>query len=195
MARHPHKRSLEKRNRSPIDTSRFPGSSRRVGTAQSPVRSFADLVLRCVKLSDLRHHASMGDRYRTPDGWAVEVVGLSATPDRNDGECLKVTCYGFFVALVRTVAELEQWSALSDLEPETLIPRRWSGPACPGRGKRSRARSRPGLGTGDRLTDRRGRSRPANGRVERGYRCNETGVSDRLPCVNSGVLSCRREQR
>ncbi|HEY1621600.1 MAG TPA: hypothetical protein VGG25_28505 [Streptosporangiaceae bacterium] len=39
----------------------------------------------------------MGDRHRTPDGWAVEVVGLSATPDRNDGERLKVTYYGFFV--------------------------------------------------------------------------------------------------
>ena len=65
----------------------------------------------------------MGDRYRTPDGWAVEVVGLSATSDRNDGERLKVTYYGFFVAVVRTVAELEQWFALSDLEPETLISR------------------------------------------------------------------------
>ena len=40
----------------------------------------------------------MGDRYRTADGWAVEVVELSATPDRNDGERLKVTYCGFFVA-------------------------------------------------------------------------------------------------
>ena len=75
----------------------------------------------------------MGDRYRTPSGWAVEVVGLSAMPDRNDGECLKVTYCGFFVALVRTVAELEQWFVLSDLEPETLIPRRVSTPVCGGR--------------------------------------------------------------
>jgi hypothetical protein len=87
-------------------------------------RSFADLAVWCIKLSDLRHHASMGDRYRTQDGWAVEVVGLCATPDRSDGERLKVTYCGFFVALVRTVAELEQWFALSDLEPETLISRR-----------------------------------------------------------------------
>jgi len=64
----------------------------------------------------------MGDRYRTADGWAVEVVELSATPDRNDGERLKVTYCGFFVALVRTVAELERWFLLTDLEPETLIP-------------------------------------------------------------------------
>ena len=88
---------------------------------QSLDRSFADLAVWHTKLSDLRHHASMGDRYRTPDGWAVEVVGLSATPDRNDGERLKVTYCGFFVAVVRTVAELEQWFALSDLEPDTLI--------------------------------------------------------------------------
>ena len=40
---------------------------------------------------------------------AVEVVELSATPDRSDGERLKVTYCGFFVALVRTAAELEQW--------------------------------------------------------------------------------------
>jgi hypothetical protein len=117
----------------------------------------------------------MGDRYRTQDGWAVEVVGLCATPDRNDGERLKVTYYGFFVALVRTVAKLEQWFALSDLEPETLISRRertgWPGPVRPGRGKRSRGRSRTGPGTGDRLTDRRGRIRQRSGRVEHDYRC------------------------
>jgi hypothetical protein len=64
----------------------------------------------------------MGDRYRTADGWAVEVIGLSATPDRNDGERLKVTYCGFFtITLVRTVAELEQWFSLADLEPETLV--------------------------------------------------------------------------
>ena len=117
----------------------------------------------------------MGDRYRTPDGWAVEVVGLSATPDRNDGERLKVTYYGFFVALVRTVAELEQWFALSDLEPETLIPRRERAgrpvPLRQDRGKRSRGQRRAGPGTGGRLTDRRGRIRQRSGRVERGYRC------------------------
>jgi hypothetical protein len=61
----------------------------------------------------------MGDRHRTADGCAVEVVELSVTPDRNDGERLKVTYCGFFVALVRTVGELEQWFALTDLQPET----------------------------------------------------------------------------
>jgi|HubBroStandDraft_6_1064221.scaffolds.fasta_scaffold303585_2 hypothetical protein len=90
----------------------------------------------------------MGDRYRTADGWAVEVVELSATPDRNDGERLKVTYYGSFVAVVRTVAELEQWFALSDLEPETLIscPERagWPDPLRPGSG--SAAWAEAGLG-------------------------------------------------
>ncbi len=65
----------------------------------------------------------MGDRYRTADGWAVEVITLAATPDRNDGERLKVTYCGSFVALVRTAAELERWFSLTDLEPETLVPR------------------------------------------------------------------------
>lgn len=65
----------------------------------------------------------MGDRYRTADGWAVEVVELSATPDRNDGERLKVTYYGSFVDLVRTAAELEQWFPLTDLQPDGLVRR------------------------------------------------------------------------
>ena len=66
----------------------------------------------------------MGDRYRTADGWAVEVIELSATPDRNDGERLKVTYCGFFVALVHTVAELERWFPLADFRPEMLALRR-----------------------------------------------------------------------
>jgi hypothetical protein len=85
----------------------------------------------------------MGDRYRTPNGWAVEVVGLSATPDRNDGERLKVTYYGFFVAVVRTVAELEQWFALSELEPETLISRRERRSACSATPRPREAQPRP----------------------------------------------------
>ncbi len=28
----------------------------------------------------------MADRYRTGDGWSVEVVRLTCTPDRHDGE-------------------------------------------------------------------------------------------------------------
>jgi hypothetical protein len=154
-------------------------------------RSLADLVVWCIKLSDLRHHASMGDRYRTPDGWVVEVIELSATPDRNDGERFKVTYYGFFVALVSTVAELEQWLALSDLEPETLILRRkcagWPGPVGTGRGKRSRGRSRTRPGTADRLTDRRVRSRPSRAELNTVTDARpQLALNHRLPCLNSG---------
>ena len=78
------------------------------------------------------------------------------------------------ITVVRTVAELEQWFALSDLEPETLIscPERagWPDPGRPGRGKRSQGRSRAAAGTGNRLTDQRGRRRQCNGRVERNGR-------------------------
>jgi hypothetical protein len=47
------------------------------------------------------------------------VIKLSATPERNDGERHKVTYCGSFVALVRTVAELEQWprSPISSRRP------------------------------------------------------------------------------
>jgi hypothetical protein len=62
----------------------------------------------------------VGDRYRTKDGWSVEVVWLLATPDHHDGEWIRVRYFGFHVADVRSVAELGQWFALADLEPETL---------------------------------------------------------------------------
>jgi hypothetical protein len=60
----------------------------------------------------------MGDRYRTASGWTVEVVELRATPDKHDGTWLKVSRHGFFVALVRTVTELERWFPLADLKPD-----------------------------------------------------------------------------
>jgi len=61
----------------------------------------------------------MGERWRTADGcWQVEVIGLALTPDRHDGQWLKVSQHGCFVALVRAVAELEQWFPLAELEPD-----------------------------------------------------------------------------
>src|ERR1700691_1917674 len=117
----------------------------------------------------------MGDRYRTADGWVVEVIELSAAPDRNDGERLKVTYCGFFVAVVRTVAELEQWFALSDLEPDTLISRRkrtgWAGSVHPSCGKCCRGRSWTRPGAPNRLTDRRWPKSATWVRAEYGYRC------------------------
>jgi len=59
----------------------------------------------------------MADRYRTASGWSVEVVERSGTPD---GQQLRVRYHGFYVADVRTVAELEQWIPLADLELDAL---------------------------------------------------------------------------
>jgi hypothetical protein len=63
----------------------------------------------------------MADRYRAPGGWAVDVITLSGTPDHRDGEWLRVSFHGFHVADVRTVAELEQWFPLAELEPDGLL--------------------------------------------------------------------------
>lgn len=70
--------------------------------------------------SDLRQDAGMADRWRAPGGWTVEVVRLSGTPNNHDGEWLRVRQFGAWTADVRSPAELEQWFALADLEPDGL---------------------------------------------------------------------------
>jgi hypothetical protein len=62
----------------------------------------------------------VGERYRTEDGWSVEVVWLSCTPDHHDGEWLRIRYFGFHVSDVRSVSELERWFSLASLKPETL---------------------------------------------------------------------------
>jgi hypothetical protein len=62
----------------------------------------------------------MTDRYRTASGWSVEPVSLTLTPDRHDGQWRRVRYLGYFVTDVRTIAEVEQWIPLADLEPDTL---------------------------------------------------------------------------
>jgi hypothetical protein len=62
----------------------------------------------------------MADRYRAPGGWTVEVVRLSGTPDKCDGEWIRIRQHGFHVADVRSIAELEQWFPLASLEQDTL---------------------------------------------------------------------------
>jgi hypothetical protein len=62
----------------------------------------------------------VGERYRTVDGWTVEVVQLSCTPNHCDGEWLRIRYFGFHVADVRSVAELERWVPLASLDLETL---------------------------------------------------------------------------
>ena len=49
-------------------------------------------------------------KYKTKDGYSVEVVQLAT------GDWLRVRHHGFHVADVRTIAELESYFPLSDLE-------------------------------------------------------------------------------
>jgi hypothetical protein len=62
----------------------------------------------------------MSDRYRTKDGWSVEIVRLECTPDHHDGEWLRVCYFGYHVRDVRSVSELERYFPLAGLEPEAL---------------------------------------------------------------------------
>jgi hypothetical protein len=62
----------------------------------------------------------MADRWRTVSGWSVEVVQLACTPDHHDGSWYRVRQHGAFVADVRTVADLERWLPLAELEPDVL---------------------------------------------------------------------------
>jgi hypothetical protein len=59
-----------------------------------------------------------GDRYRTPDGWTVEVVQLAA------GDRLRIRHHGFYVADVVNVDDLGRWipaAELAQLERDRLI--------------------------------------------------------------------------
>jgi hypothetical protein len=56
-------------------------------------------------------------RFRSIDGeWVVDVIRLSLTGDHRDGECFRVTRYGFFVAEVKTIDELRQHIDPAELE-------------------------------------------------------------------------------
>jgi hypothetical protein len=77
--------------------------------------------------SDLRQDAVMPDRYRAPGGWTVQVIHLTATSGNRDGEWLRVALHGWWVADVRTVAELARWIDLAELEPDGLSAGGWQG--------------------------------------------------------------------
>jgi hypothetical protein len=62
----------------------------------------------------------MTDRFRTADGWSVETVRLSQTPNHHDGEWIRVRHLGFYVADLRSVAELARYFPLDELEPDGL---------------------------------------------------------------------------
>src|SRR5215468_6427441 len=65
----------------------------------------------------------MAPKYRTKDGYTVEVVQLSDTSGNHDGEWLRVRYHGFHVADVRSVAELERYFPLDELEADALARR------------------------------------------------------------------------
>lgn len=59
--------------------------------------------------------------YRSSDGcWSVEVVRLAGTPDRHDGEWLRIRYFGWYVHDAHSVAELEHYVSLSELEDALL---------------------------------------------------------------------------
>lgn len=48
----------------------------------------------------------------------MENVRLTVTPNKHDGEWLRVRQFGYFEAGVRSVADLERWSPPAELEPD-----------------------------------------------------------------------------
>jgi hypothetical protein len=58
----------------------------------------------------------MSDRWCTRDGWGVETIHMTATPDGHDGESFRVTHHGCWIGYARSVPELEHWIELADLE-------------------------------------------------------------------------------
>lgn len=62
----------------------------------------------------------MAARYRTADGWAVETVRLTMTPDHHDGEWIRLRRFGYWIADVRAVEDLARYVSLAELEPDGL---------------------------------------------------------------------------
>jgi hypothetical protein len=71
-------------------------------------------------------------KYRTKDGYTVEVIQLAGTSRNRDGQWLRVRYHGYHVADVRSVAELEKYFPLDELE-EALAPARAPAGGCRGR--------------------------------------------------------------
>jgi hypothetical protein len=71
-----------------------------------------------------RHYVLVTKRWRTADGqWCVDAIRLSATPDRRDGDWLRVRWRGYWKADVRTVAELARLVPLDQLAEAPLLLR------------------------------------------------------------------------
>src|SRR5258708_6382290 len=69
--------------------------------------------------------------------WSVEIVRLTGTPNKRDGEWIRLRQHGFYVADLRSVAELESYVALAELEDALRTTQ--SGAAA-GSGCRTRTR-------------------------------------------------------
>ena len=63
-------------------------------------------------------------KYKTRDGYSVEVVQLADTGN-HDGQWLRVRYHGYYVADVRSVLELESYFPLADLEEALSNPATW----------------------------------------------------------------------
>jgi hypothetical protein len=70
------------------------------------------------RFADLRQDGITADRYRTADGWTVEVVQLA------EGDRLRISHHGFYIADALSVDDLARWipaAELAQLERDTLI--------------------------------------------------------------------------
>jgi hypothetical protein len=67
----------------------------------------------------------MAGRWCTADGWGVEVVQMTATPDQHDGESFRVSYCGYHIGYARSVPELQRWIELADLQEALIQARRW----------------------------------------------------------------------
>jgi hypothetical protein len=65
----------------------------------------------------------MAPKYRTKDGYTVEVVHLADTSGNHDGEWLRIRYHGYHVTDVRSIAELERYIPLRELEADGLVGR------------------------------------------------------------------------
>ena len=63
----------------------------------------------------------MAPKYRTKDGYTVEVVHLAGTSGNHDGEWLRIRYQGYHVTDVRSIAELERYIPLRELEADGLV--------------------------------------------------------------------------
>jgi hypothetical protein len=65
---------------------------------------------------DLRQYVAMSDSWHAPGGWRIEIVELSGTPNRRDGQWYRIRQHGFWTADVRSIAEIERYVPLAELE-------------------------------------------------------------------------------